>query len=292
MLFKNLTIFALQPGFEMPTIADDDLVALKEPGPLEMESRGFIPPYGNGSDAMSITMGGGRLVTVGSRKRALPMAAVRAELEKLLDDSEKLTGARPGGRARKLLHSQVLERMLPNAPVVPGRVDAILLDNGFLLVDTASRATAEMVVGELRRALGSFPALPLAAAKDPSAVLRRLLTTYDPVFRHGQSVELRQAVANGEVVKITNGQLDSDEVMAHVRAGLQVTRLEVVTERMVLTIGDDLVLRKLHYLDVVLDQLESQERDDIKAELDARLAILVPELQTLLGQVLGEFCVA
>jgi recombination associated protein RdgC len=46
-------------------------------------------------------------------------------------------------------------------------------------------------------------------------------------------------------------------------------------------LGEDLVLRKFKLLDGAVDQLESTERDDLRAELDARFALMAGEVQRL-----------
>ena len=46
-------------------------------------------------------------------------------------------------------------------------------------------------------------------------------------------------------------------------------------------LGEDLVLRKFKLLDGAVDQLESTERDDIRAEMDARFALMAGEAKRL-----------
>jgi recombination associated protein RdgC len=61
-----------------------------------------------------------------------------------------------------------------------------------------------------------------------------------------------------------------------------VSRLALVFDDHVsFVLGDDLVVRKLKFLDGAVDQLESTERDDIVAELDARFALMSSELARL-----------
>ena len=46
-------------------------------------------------------------------------------------------------------------------------------------------------------------------------------------------------------------------------------------------LGEDLVVRKFKLLDGAVDQLESTERDDLRAELDARFALMAGEVKRL-----------
>lgn len=289
MFFRNATIFSTSQC-EADLVAQeqvDSLRRLQRPGPLEMESWGFEPPLGG--EAMSLMMSGAMLVTVGQWKRALPMAAVRAELQKQLDAMGD--NAPVGGRARKRMLSDILERMMPQAPLVPMRVNAIIDPLlRVVVVDTASRAVAERVVHELRRAYGSFPALPLVTSKLPTTTLTELLKQPKRVFEVGDSCELKQAVTNGEVVKIKNSDLtNSDEVKGYLRHMLFVSRLDVSTDRVSVNLGEDLVLRRIKLLDVVMDEALPESMEDKDEENKARLAIMVGELRQLIAHVYTEF---
>ncbi|MDT4840971.1 Recombination-associated protein RdgC [compost metagenome] len=44
-------------------------------------------------------------------------------------------------------------------------------------------------------------------------------------------------------------------------------------------LGEDLTLRKLKFLDGAVDQLENTEHDDLRAELDARFALMSGEVK-------------
>jgi recombination associated protein RdgC len=46
-------------------------------------------------------------------------------------------------------------------------------------------------------------------------------------------------------------------------------------------LGEDLVVRKFKLLEGAVDQLESTERDDVRAELDARFALMSGEFARL-----------
>jgi recombination associated protein RdgC len=76
--------------------------------------------------------------------------------------------------------------------------------------------------------------------------------------------------------------LSGDEIAKHLESGKQVTRLALVLDDHVsFVIGEDLVVRKLKLLDGAVDQLESTERDDVRAELDARFALMAGEFKRL-----------
>lgn len=286
MFFRNLTLFRFPTTLDFSQL--DELLpeaALKPVGPLELSSRGFISPFGRNEEALSHRIGDAIWLTMGGEDKILPSAVVNDLLAKKLADIEEKEGRKPGGRTRKRLKDDLLHELLPRAFVRPTRTDALLdLEHGFIAVDTSSRKNGEAVVSEVRRALGSFPALPLNAEVAPRSVLTGWIAG-EPLpegLSLGEECELKDAMDGGAVVKCQHQELQSDEIAKHLEAGKQVTRLALTLDDHVsFVLGEDLVVRKLKFLEGAVDQLESTERDDLHAELDARFALLSGEVRRL-----------
>jgi recombination associated protein RdgC len=286
MFFRNLTFFRF-PG----TLSFDALEsqlgehALKPVGPLEVSSRGFVSPFGREAEGLSHRIGDAIWITVGGEDRLLPGAVVNDLLARKLAEIEQKEGRKPGGRTRKRLKDDLVHELLPRAFVRPTRTDAILdLEHGICIVDTASRKAAEGVVGEIRHALGSFPALPLNAEVAPRAVLTGWIAgeRLPEGLSLGDECELKDAAERGAIVKCQRHDLACDEIARHLEAGKQVTRLALTLDDHVsFVLGEDLVLRKFKLLDGAVDQLESTEREDLRAELDARFALMAGEVKRL-----------
>ncbi|RDZ26456.1 recombination-associated protein RdgC [Lysobacter silvisoli] len=286
MFFRNLTLF------RFPTTAKiDDLETgleeckLKPVGPLELSSRGFISPFGRDAEAMSHRIRDAIWLSVGGEDRLLPGSVVNDLLAKKLAEIEQKEGRKPGGRTRKRIKDELIVDLLPRAFIKPSRTDALLdLEHGIVVVDTSSRKTGENVVSEIRRALGSFPALPLNAEVAPRSVLTGWVAG-EPLptgLSLGDECELRDPVDQGAVVKCQRQELQSDEIGKHLETGKQVTRLALTLDDHVsFVLGEDLVIRKFKLLDGAVDSLESTERDDLRAELDARFALMSGEVKRL-----------
>ena len=286
MFFRNLTLFRFPTTLDLsdlePQLAE---CALKPVGPLELSSRGFVPPMGHHGDALSHGIGDALWLTMGGEDRLLPGAVVNDLLQKKLVAIEEAEGRKPGGRTRKRIKDELVMELLPRAFVRPVRTDALVdRELGVIAVDSSSRKNAESVVSEVRRALGSFPALPINAEVAPRAILTGWLAG-DPLpegLSLGDEVELRDPADSGAVVKIQRMELVGDEIAKHLEAGKQVTRLALLLDDHVgFVLGEDLVVRKFKLLDGAVDQLESTERDDITAELDARFALMAGEFKRL-----------
>ena len=284
MFFRNAT------SFRFPTTLDfsqlDELLAeaaLRSVGPLEMATRGFVSPFGLGSDALSHRVGNAIWLTVGGEDRLLPGSVVNTELQKKLQELEAKEGRKPGGRTRKRIKEDLMHELLPKAFVKATRTDAMLdLDLGMMVVNTSSRKTAETVASEIRRAMGSFPAIPLNAEVAPRSVLTGWIAG-EPMPKGltlGDACELRDAMEGGAIVRCQNLELQSDEVETHLQSGKQVTRLALVLDDAVsFALGEDLQLRRVKFLDGAVDKLENTEHDDLRAELDARFALMAGEFR-------------
>ena len=286
MFFRNLTFFRFPASLNIEDL-DAGLVdcALKPVGAMELSSRGFVSPFGRNEEALLHRIGDALWLAAGSEDKILPGSVVNDLLQKKLAEIEEKEGRRLGGRARKRLKEDLVHELLPRAFVKPGRTDAMLdLTHGFIAVDTSSRKSAEAVVSDVRQALGSFPALPLNAEVAPRSILTGWIAG-DPLpdgLSLGDECELRDPVDHGAVIKCQHQELQSDEIAKHLEAGKQVTRLALTLDDHVsFVLGEDLVIRKLKLLDGAVDQLESSDRDDFRAELDARFALFSAEVRRL-----------
>lgn len=286
MFFRNLTLFRFPTSLDLSGLEERlAALALKPVGPLELASRGFVAPMGPDAGAMTHAIGEAIWITVGGEDKILPGAVVNDLLAKKLAQIEQREGRKPGGRTRKRIKEDLLHELLPRAFVRPVRTDAIL-DRalGLCAVDTASRKAAEAVAAEIRAALGSFPALPLNAEVAPRSVLTGWIAG-EPLpggLSLGDECELRDPADSGAVVKVQRMDLQGEEIAGHLEAGKQVARLALVLDdHASFVLGEDLVVRKFKLLDGAVDQLESTERDDVRAELDARFALMGAELRRL-----------
>lgn len=286
MFFRNLTLFRFPTSTKF-----DDLESglnecqLKPVGPLELSSRGFISPFGRDADAMSHSQGDATWLAVGGEDKILPGSVVNDMLNKKLAEIEAKEGRRPGGKTRKRIKDELITDLLPRAFVKPSRTDALIdLGHGVVAVDTSSRKNGENVVSEIRRALGSFPALPLNAEVAPRSVLTGWVAG-EPLpegLSLGDECELRDPIDQGAVVKVQRMELQSDEIAKHLESGKQVTRLALnLDDHVSFVLGEDLIVRKFKLLDGAVDELESTERDDLRAELDARFVLMAGEFRRL-----------
>jgi len=292
MFFRNLTLFRFAPSIANDLKDMDARLAahpLKPVGPLELFSRGFVSPFGRGEEGMAHRVGAAALATLGGEDKLLPSAVVNQALAEKLDAISQREGRRPGGRERKRIKDEVLTDLLPRAFARPSRLNGYLdLANGWVVIDSASRKAAEGYVSALREAFGSFPALPANAESSPRALMTAWIAG-EPLpegFELGDECELRDPADTRVLVKAQRHDLGCEEVREHLKAGKQAFRVGMVfEERLSFVLGEDLVIRKLKFLDSVTEQLEQDNAADARAELDAVFALMSGELARLLGRL-------
>lgn len=300
MFFRNLSLFRFSSAAGK---ALDDLEALlgehplRSCGPMEMFSRGFVSPLGPDEEIMTRKLDKFSLFSLGQEDKLLPGAVVAAETSRRARARAASEGGPVSARQRRGIKQSVVEELLPRAFSRPSRTDAYVdRKNGWLVIDTASRNKAETLLGSLREALTSFPALPLAAGETPRALLTRWLDSGDlPAgLQLGDECELRDpGDSGGAVVRCRHQDLSGDEIREHLRSGKQVFQLGLhFNDRLSMVLGEDLVIRKLKFHDVVVEELSYDSSDDASAEIDARFALMSLELEQLLEHLAQWFAIS
>ena len=292
MWFRNLTLFRFSPAVAHSLKSlEADLAEkkLRPCGPIELATRGFVSPFGRSEEAMLHRSAEFSLLSVGSEDKLLPSSVINDELAARLQKIAEKTGRKPGGRERKRLKEEVLTDLLPRAFIRTSRRNAYLdSKDGWFVIDTASKKAAEEAVTQLREALGSFPAVPMAAEESPRVLMTDWLAngTLPTGLALGDECELRDPVESGAIVRCRRQELETDEVREHLKSGKQVFALGLTFEdRLSFSLGEDLVVRKLRFLDVVQDELGEGDKESSAAELDAVFALMSLELRRLLAKL-------
>ena len=289
MWFKNLTLFRLDEQ-ELPVDAAlaEVMATRRRPdcGPLEAFSVGFVSPFGPTHEGLLHSLAGYDLVALGQEKRVLPPAVVNEVVADKARAIEEESGRPPGKRRRKELAEAAMTELLPKAFIVRSTTLAYIdRAQRLLAVDTTSDKTAEAVATEMREALGSFPAIPLATEGDPTVLLTAWLAGSEPLpadFELGEECELRDPGDTHTVISARGQDLTAEEIREHLKSGKQVSRLGLIfDERLSLVLDAQLKVRKLKFLDLIQEKLGDSDGRGAEAELDARFALMTHELTRL-----------
>jgi len=292
MWFRNLTLFRFPKQIAVSLNAMETSLEqhrLRSCGPLELATRGFVSPLGRGEEQLTHQIGSFALFTMGGEDKLLPSAVVNEALALKLETIVEEEGRRVGAPERKRLKEEVMTDLLPRAFVRPVRTSGYFdLKQGWLVLDTASRKVAEETVSQLREAFGTLPVVPATPEESP----RRLMTEW---LTHGKlhagftledECELRDPTETGAIVRCRRQDLDTDEVREHLKSGKQVFQLGLTWEdRISFVLGEDLTIRKLRFLDAILDELDDEARESPMAELNASFTLMTLELERFLLKI-------
>ncbi len=292
MFFRNLTLFRLTKEVVEDIERLDEALPdhrLRAVGPMEMGTKGFVPPVGRGEEA-SLTHAVDACVMVmgASEDKLLPASVVNDELQRKVEHIAEEEGRKVGGRERKRLKEDLLTELLPRAFVRQGRM-ACYVDKAsqWLVINTSSRKAAESLITQIREALGSFPAVPMAPEEAPRVLMTDWLANGNlpDGLALGDECELRDpASATGAISRNTRQELDSEEIKEHLRNGKMVFKLGLTfDERLSFVLGEDMVVRKLRFLDVVIEEL-GDSAESAEQAADAEFALMSLELRRLLGK--------
>lgn len=292
MWFRNLTVFRFSKSAAKGLRALEERIdkhRLRPCGPIELATQGFISPYGRNEEALVHEVSGFALVTAAREDKILPNSVVSDELAARLKKIGDKTGKPVGSRERKRLKDEVLTDLLPRAFTRLSKRSAYMdTENGWLVIDTASRKAAEAVTSLIREALGSFPAAPLVPDESPRVLMTDWLAKgkLPKGLALGDECELRDSGDAGAMVRARRQDLESDEIREHLKSGKQVFQLGLTfDERLGFSLDEDLVVRKLKFLDQVQAELGDAPAESSAAELDARFALMSLELRRLFDKL-------
>lgn len=299
MFFKNAVVFRFPKSILPALLEIEERIAenpLKPLGGLDLQTTGFVQPYGRGTSALVVRQGANIWLTQATQSRILPAAAVNEVLAAKLEEIEEREGRKLGGKARKQLKDDILTEMIPRAFVVSSRTSIwINTELCVAVVDASSKKRAEAAISLIRHAMGSFPAIPV----NPEVSVRSILTgwvTGQPLpegVSLGDEGVFKDPVDGGATATVSKQDLGADEIKKHLECGKQVARVGVtVDDHVSLAIGEDLIIRKIKLLDGAMEKIENTERDSMAAELDARFALFTGEMTSVLSTLFKTFSIS
>ena len=283
MWFKNLSLLRLPADFALAAEPFEQALAehpLRSPGPLEMETRGFLSPFAREDAALSHGSQDALLFCLGEESRLLPSSVLNDAISDRIAEHEAKTGRKPGKRLRNEFREAALGELLPRAFIKRSRTGAYFdAPSRMLAVDSSSDGTAEAVATAAR---------PLASEASVTLLMSEWLISgqLPEGFEFGDECELKDPSDQAMVVRCRHHDLTVDEIREHARCGKQVTQLGLIYDgRIGFVLDAKLKLRKLRFLDVVADKLDAQDGADADQVLDAEFALMSLELRRLYARL-------
>lgn len=293
-MFKNLMIYRVGADWQADSQAVEAALSkhlFERCGATQALSVGWEPPRGEAHAPLLEQIGGHWHLKLGMERRVLPASVVRERVDELAEQIEQQTGRKPGKKARKDLQEQVTLELLPQAFTKRSAVRVwIAPADRLLMLDVGSPARADEVVTLLVQALDGLSLQLLQTAETPAACMAAwLLDGVPPAgFSIDRDCELKSEDEMKSVVRYARHALDTEEVRQHLQTGKRPTRLALTwRDRVSFVLSDTFTLKKIAFLDVVLEGQDKPGKDEA-FEADAAIATgelsrLIPDLIHGLG---------
>lgn len=299
MWFKNLRFYRfLRPFTLSAEVLEEKLQSKRfsECGRLQEASFGFVPPAGADSDedAPLVHAANGFLLMAACRQeKLLPTSVVKEAAAERIEALESERGLKIARRERDRIFDDVRFELLPRAFTRSQRTFAYIDPaEGWLMLDASTDARADAFTDVLHEALGELPlALPQTTER-PSGVMTAWLNEGKAAegFEAEHECELRLPGDGGAVVRCRNQDLWSQEIQVHLDHGKEVIQLGLVfKDRLRFVLDEKLNIRRLRFLELVLDEAEDIETDSIVAKLDADFSVMSLELRAFITDLLEAF---
>lgn len=284
MWFKNLVMYRLVQPFALDAAAvSDKLAALpfQPVGKMERQSIGFDIPARHASSPLVHQVGSNLLVCLTLEEKILPAAVIRDEAEKKIAEIEQEQGRKVGKKERKEVMERVTDALLPQAFARRRKTFALIMPAaGLLVVNTASAKRAEELLELLRKCVDSLAVRPLATTTSPASAMTDWLIAGEAPegLAMDNECQLQLPEDDGAMVRCVRQDVHADEVRNHLEAGKRVTKLALTwADRLSFVLTDDMIVRRIGFLDLLQDEAKSAGAVDADEQFDANLAIMAGE---------------
>jgi len=284
MWFRNLQIYQLTEKFELS--ADDLHESLLENSfkpcqGLDAFRIGFTSPLGKHSEQLVHAVNGCFMLCMRREERVLPATVVREAVQEKVDEIELQQNRSVGRKEKSDIKEEVTADLLPRAFTRSNRIYAYIdTKNDWVVVDSTSSTKAEDVISLIRDSLGSFKLKLLAVKVAPTEMMTQWVKAEVPnEVELTDECELKETAENGGVIRIKGVDLGSDEIQRHISTGKIVSKLAFEwQERLACVLADDLSIKRLKFLDLILEEAADMNADDEVMRFDADFSLMSLEL--------------
>jgi len=298
MWFRNLQIYQLSETFSATAEELHEALldkAFKPCQGLDTFRTGWTTPLGKHGDQLVHATNGNLMLCMRREDRILPASVVRDAVEEKVDVIEAKESRSVGRKEKNDIKEEVIVDLLPRAFTKSSRSFAYIdPKNNWVILDSTTANKAEEILSLIRDSLGSFKVKPLAVNNAPSAVMTDWVKNTAPTdLVVANECELKEPVENGGVIRIRGVDLGSDEVQQHLSSGKVVAKLAIEwQERIACVLVEDLSIKRLKFMDLVMEEAADTAADDAVMRFDADFALMslelsrfIPALSDYLGGV-------
>ncbi|WP_026036871.1 recombination-associated protein RdgC [Limnohabitans sp. Rim47] len=298
-MFKNVMVYRIGEGFA-PTLAD--VQAALEPmqfvecGASQEKSIGWIPPRGEAHGPLVESVAGQWIMKLMIESKAVPGNVVRRKADERIAEIEAATGRKPGKKEKRDLMDEVLLSLLPQAFARQSSVLVWMdLDKRRLVLNAGSQGKADEVMSALMNVMGGLSVSLIQTVTSPQAAMTQWLLAPTPDEWPADLTVERETVlkSTGEdaaSVRFTRHHLANDDVRKHVLEGKLPTQLALSWDgRVAFVLTETLQLKKVQYLDGVMDESGTDKNEDrFDADVALSTGLLAPLIDSLIEALGGE----
>jgi recombination associated protein RdgC len=288
-VFKNMIVYRVGPEWSATVAqieAGLDGARFIECGATQEKSIGWCEPRGEAHGPLVEAVGGQLIFKLMIETRALPGSVVTRKAKERVAQIEASTGRKPGKKEIRDLKEDLKLELLPQAFTKQSSVGVwIDPEQRLLVIDASSQTRADEVVTMLVKSLDGLAVVLLNTKVSPTAAMAEWLISQEAPagFSVDRECELKAADESKAVVRYARHPLDNEEVRQHVQGGKLPTRLALTwSSRVSFVLTEGLQIKKLAFLDVVMDGASAGKDDGF----DADVAIATGELRKLLPDLL------
>lgn len=257
-----------------------------ECGASQEKSVGWTEPRGESHGDLVEVVGGQWVLKLAIEVKTVPGSVIKRKVQSEVDHIEATTGRKPGKKERRTLADDARMALLPLAFSKQSATTVwINPKEQWMVLDAASQAKADEVLTAMVKAIDGFSVTLLQTQTSPAVSMAHWLGSKEAPagFSVDRECELKASDESKAVVRYTRHPLDTDEVTQHIAAGKVPTRLALTwNDRVSFVLTEALTLKKLAYLDVVLEEGPRAAGDSSDDRFDADVAIATGELMRML----------
>lgn len=294
MWFKNLRIYRFTKNIDLSTDTLEEVLAEQNFKPctnMEFSRYGWVPPLGKDSELYTHSCSGYTMICARKQEKILPPAAINEMLEEKITDFESAQDRKIYRKEKRTIKDDVIHSLLPRALTRSFLTYAYFdTKQKLLIIDSASSNKAEEFMEHLRATLGSLPVVPFKCHSDAANIMTNWLQNKMPEhFDLDNDCELQNPRESKNIVRCRNQELESAEILSHLKAGKRVIQLALIWRDAIrFVLSEDFSIKRLRFEEIVQEQAESDATDKA-TQFDQDFAVMALQLNQLIMELLEEF---
>ena len=289
MFFKNITVYRMTGHWVLKAAELNNTLAAHATVPIgasQQINHGWETLY---DDQFVHVVNRQMMLQLKTEKKVVPSSALKEAVAVEIARRTDMYGHKPGKKETREIKDEALMALLPSA--LPTTTQTrVWIDpvNGWIVVNTASPARADLVITRLIQAVDKLELQSLHLARSITVMMTEWLLHEDgpPTnFSLDRACELKAADESKAVVKYGNSNLDNDDLRTHIKHGKLCTTLALTWEdRVSFVLTDKCKIKKIAILDVAT--MDREKGKDERESEDTDFVIMSTELNNMLNALI------